>query len=57
MALRVLRERFGIETVGELREALADIPANMPIGDTLGDSVKLEFLQDMDTDEKEITIS
>ena len=57
MPQRILREQFGIETVGDLREALANIPADMRIGDNFGDPVKLEFLQDMDTDEKEINIS
>ena len=57
MPQRVLRERFGIETVDDLREAIADAPGAMSIRGALGDPVKLEYLQDMTTGQRKIAVS
>ena len=52
---KILSEITGIESVGALREALADVPDDMTIGDAFGEPIKLEFLQDEDG-EKSIAV-
>jgi len=44
--LKLLREIGGIETVGALRQALAEFPDEMPLGDIFGEAVKVEVLED-----------
>ena len=54
--LKLLREIVGIETVGALRQALAEFPDAMPLGDWFGEAVKVEVLENMDTGEQELAL-
>lgn len=51
--LKLLREIVGIGTVGALRQALAEFPDAMPLGDSFG---KVEVLENMDTGEQELAL-
>lgn len=54
--LKLLREIVGIETAGALRQALAEFPDAMPLGDSFGEAVKVEVLENMDTGEQELAL-
>jgi len=49
MVVTRVKEIEGIETVGALREALLDLPEDMPIGDGFGDQILLTVYREAET--------
>ena len=52
-----VREIEFIETVGDLRAALAGVPDDRPVCDSLDEAVMLTFWRDLDTGEEFIEIA
>lgn len=51
MAAKFVRD-MELETVGELKAALADLPDDMPVSDSLGELLCLRIYEDDDTDQR-----
>lgn len=54
--LKLEREIDHIETVGDLRAALANAPDEMPICDSVGEALLVGYYRDMDTGDISIEI-
>jgi hypothetical protein len=51
MSLKFDREIEDITSILELKEAIADLPDDMPVSDALGEPLLLRFYVDEDTDD------
>lgn len=56
MAWVMESESKDLETIGELRAAIADLPEDMPIGDAFGGSLIVQVFRDQETGDQEATI-
>ena len=56
MNLRRIWEKENIETVGALREALADMPDDMPVCDGVGEPLLVSLFEDEETGDRSIEI-
>lgn len=56
MSLRRLWEKEPIMTVGDLREALADMPDEMPICDGVGEPLIVSLFKDEETGDRSIEV-
>lgn len=56
MAWVMESESKDLETIGELRAAIADLPEDMSIGDCFDGSLILQVFRDEETGDREATI-
>lgn len=54
MSREYISQVAGLETVGQVRAALANYPDDMPIGDMFGEPLILNLVKDLDTEDLEL---
>ena len=52
----IIRECFGIETVGALREILDGVADETPLGDTGGEPLDMWFFEDHDSKQVHVVV-